>query len=186
MNKSLDDAICYAVKCHSGQKRKAGGMPYIVHPLEVFTILVSMDAPESLLIAGLLHDVLEDTGAKQEEVSAFFGPEVLSLVLSHTEDKSHSWKKRKTDGIAFLKTAGREEKLLVLADQLANLRSIHHSEKKLHEAVFDCFNAGKKDISWYYRSSRNAMSELAEDEEAREVFAEYSRLIDSIFPEDAL
>ena len=186
MSKRLDDAICYAVQCHSGQKRKAGGLPYIVHPLAVFENLVSMNASEDLLIAGLLHDVLEDTGAKKEEIESRFGQKVLDLVLSHTEDKTHSWKQRKSDGVEFLRHAGRQEKMLVLADQLANLRSIHQSEKTMHDKVFDFFNAGKEDIAWYYRSSRDAMSDLAEDADVREEFQEYSSLIDSIFSEGAL
>ena len=181
MSERLNKAICHAVKCHNGQKRKIGKLPYIVHPLEVFTILVSMDASENLMIAGLLHDVLEDTDAVPSEIESLFGPEVLALVLSHTEDKSHSWKQRKTDGLAFLAHADREEKMLVLADQLANLRSIHHSMKELSDQVFDYFNASKEEICWYYTRSRELLSDFAEEIHCGEVFAEYSRLINSIF-----
>ena len=184
MSELLDTAIVFAVQCHQGQMRKAGKIPFIVHPLEVLTLLVSMNGDETLLITGLLHDVLEDTDTKESEILERFGPEVLALVQGHTEDKRHSWKQRKSDNIAFLKTAERREKMLMLADQTANLRSMKRRQKELGKRAFDCFHAPKAEMSWYYRECRKAMNDLAEDKDAEEVFREYCGLIDSIFPDD--
>ena len=57
----LNMAIEFATKKHSGQLRKATAIPYILHPLEVLQILYSMRADTNLMIAGVLHDTVEDT-----------------------------------------------------------------------------------------------------------------------------
>ena len=59
-NRMLEEAICFATKCHSGQNRKGTDIPFILHPFEVMNILAGMNADNNLLIAGLLHDVSED------------------------------------------------------------------------------------------------------------------------------
>jgi Guanosine polyphosphate pyrophosphohydrolases/synthetases len=81
-------AFNFAKKYHEGQVRKGTDIPYIVHPFNVFTILESMNADTNLLIAGLLHDTLEDTKATKEEILELFNEDVLFLVLNHTEDKN--------------------------------------------------------------------------------------------------
>ncbi|MCF0113719.1 MAG: bifunctional (p)ppGpp synthetase/guanosine-3',5'-bis(diphosphate) 3'-pyrophosphohydrolase, partial [Erysipelotrichaceae bacterium] len=69
----LDDAIIFATKCHSGQLRKIVNTPYILHPLEVATIISTMTPDEDLMIAGLLHDVIEDCNVDPKEIKNRFG-----------------------------------------------------------------------------------------------------------------
>jgi len=57
----IQKAIIFATKKHEGQKRKGTDIPYIVHPMEVMQILTAMDCSQNVIIAGILHDTLEDT-----------------------------------------------------------------------------------------------------------------------------
>ena len=78
--KLLDKAIKFAVDKHAGQFRKGTNIPYITHPLETMSILNSMRADTNLLIAGLLHDTLEDTKATKEEITELFNKDIANLV----------------------------------------------------------------------------------------------------------
>src|SRR5438270_11860938 len=77
-------AYVYSAKVHQGQIRKSGE-PYLVHPLEVAGLLADLKLDEASIVAGLLHDTIEDTLAKPEEIHELFGPEVLALVEGVTK-----------------------------------------------------------------------------------------------------
>ena len=77
--KNLERAYDIAEKMHSGQMRKSGE-PYLIHPIAVVHILAELGMDEDTLIAGLLHDVVEDTEYTKEELIAEFGKEVALLV----------------------------------------------------------------------------------------------------------
>lgn len=81
----LDSAIAFGALAHAGQKRKYTGDPYIVHPIEVMTIVRTVNHTDAMLIAAVLHDVLEDTVVGQLEVERRFGKEVLDLVIELTD-----------------------------------------------------------------------------------------------------
>lgn len=82
----LDSAIAFAAHAHAGQKRKFVGTPYIVHPIEVMTIVHSiMPDDEEALVAAVLHDVLEDTPVGKLAIGKRFGKGVLDLVVELTE-----------------------------------------------------------------------------------------------------
>jgi len=84
-------AIEFAANKHNGQKRKSTGFPYIVHPIIVSNLILKYKGSskhiEDLQIAGLLHDVLEDTNTTVLEIQKEFGSLVASLVLELTSDK---------------------------------------------------------------------------------------------------
>lgn len=74
-------AIELAARAHQGQTRKdAQGTPYISHPFAVGLILTKYGAPEHVVAAGILHDVLEDTNVTYEDIVTEFGSEVAELV----------------------------------------------------------------------------------------------------------
>lgn len=87
MNKEekLAKAIAFAAEKHANQKRK-DGTPYIFHPLEVAELLKRYDYDIDYQVAGVLHDVLEDTDAIDEEVKAF-GENVYEAVKLVTRQK---------------------------------------------------------------------------------------------------
>jgi GTP pyrophosphokinase len=75
----LEHAIAYATEKHKGQKRKSG-KPYITHPLAVAYNLMSWDMDVDSVLAGVLHDTVEDTDASLDEIENFFGHDVAFLV----------------------------------------------------------------------------------------------------------
>lgn len=158
-NTRLEMAIRYATDCHRGQTRKGTNTPFIMHPLEVMQILHGMNADTNLLIAGLLHDVVEDTDTTIEEIRATFGDDVADLVGGHTEDKTKTWEERKATEMKETLVAPLRLKMLVLADKLANMRSIQKDYCELGNALWERFNAGLRQQAWYY----GEMTEVLED-----------------------
>ena len=75
----LEHAIDFATKAHEGQKRKSGE-PYIIHPLAVAGILAEWDMDIDTVIAGILHDTVEDTDTSLEQIESLFGRDVAFLV----------------------------------------------------------------------------------------------------------
>lgn len=155
----IHNAIIFATMKHKEQKRKGTDIPYIVHPMEVMQILTSMNCGTDVIIAGILHDTLEDTDTKPDEIKNIFGDNVLKIVQTESEDKSKSWKERKQHTIDCLKTDTRETKLVCLADKLSNLRSIYVDFLKTGNKVWERFNAPKESIKWYYESIADALEE---------------------------
>lgn len=82
----LDSAIAFAALAHAGQKRKYTGEPYICHPIEVMTIVHRYHRDdEDMLVAAVLHDVLEDCPVFPREIERRFGSAVLDMVVGLTE-----------------------------------------------------------------------------------------------------
>lgn len=84
----LDSAIAFAATAHAGQLRKGGLEPYIIHPLEVMQLLLrhsSAPVSEDMMIAAVLHDVVEDTPVGLDTIERRFGAEVARLVDELTD-----------------------------------------------------------------------------------------------------
>ena len=79
MYERLNEAICFATACHAGQVRKLANTPYILHPLEVASIIGTITNDEDTMIAGLLHDTVEDAGVTFDEIREKFGLTVLLI-----------------------------------------------------------------------------------------------------------
>ena len=77
-------AYDFAKEAHSNQKR-ASGEPYFIHPCAVAEILIDLGLDAATIAAALLHDVIEDTEANEEDVRREFGDEVLELVSGVTK-----------------------------------------------------------------------------------------------------
>lgn len=148
------EAIDFAQKAHSGQFRKGTPIPYIIHPLEVMKILLQFTDDENVIIAGILHDTLEDTETREEEILQFFGQEVLTLVKSATEaEKDKSWEERKQHTLEYLsQTNDKRVLLLTCADKLNNINSIINDYNQIGEEIWKRFKRGKEQQKWYYTS----------------------------------
>ena len=81
----IEKAYNIAYNAHKGQVRKSGE-PYIIHPLCVAIILADLELDKETIVAGLLHDVVEDTVMTSEEIRQEFGAEVELTVSVHTEN----------------------------------------------------------------------------------------------------
>lgn len=122
-NKILIKALEYSALSHRKGVRKGSNIPYIVHPVEVAMILKENSLTEEVVAAGLLHDVLEDTGVSNEKIQSEFGKNILRLVLGASERLDNrddqSWKERKKHTIAFLKNdADFKIRAIACADKL--------------------------------------------------------------------
>lgn len=179
--KRLDNAIVYATAVHSGQNRKGTDRPYITHPLEVMSILNHMKADPNLMIAGLLHDTVEDTETTIEDIVERFGDDVANLVGSHSENKELSWEERKTQAIEHARNADIRTKLLILADKVSNLRTMYADYKCVGEDLWTRFNAGKDMQSWYYSEIQDALSEMQNYIETESIYWEMVELYKDIF-----
>jgi (p)ppGpp synthase/HD superfamily hydrolase len=83
-----EKAIDFARSRHAGQRRDADDAPFVVHPLEVATLLRDAGYPDHVVATGALHEVLEDTDVDKEELAERFGPDVAELVDDLTDDPS--------------------------------------------------------------------------------------------------
>jgi D-tyrosyl-tRNA(Tyr) deacylase len=133
---AIQAAYEYAERAHREQKRFSGE-PYIVHPLEVAKILAELELDPETIIAGLLHDVVEDTGITLGDLAERFGNEVTLLVdgvtkLSRIEFKSKEEQQAENLRKMFLAMAKDIRVILIkLADRLHNLRTLkYHPEPK--------------------------------------------------------
>lgn len=157
---NIHKAIIFATKAHEGQLRKGTDVPYIVHPMEVMQILTENDCSESVIVAGILHDTLEDTSTNAEDIITNFGKTVYDLVKSESEDKSKTWNERKQATIDHLANATKDVQLICCADKLSNIKSIYADKLAVGERVFDRFNAPKDQIKWYYQEVAKALTKI--------------------------
>lgn len=126
-------AYDFAEAAHTGQERKSGD-PYIVHPLEVASILSEMHVDYECLIAALLHDVIEDTGVPKHTISQEFGDEVANLVdgVSKLNSIFHSRAEAQAENFQKMTLAmAKDIRVIVikLADRLHNMRTISSLER---------------------------------------------------------
>ena len=161
--------------------RKGTDIPYIVHPLETMQILLEMGADLHLMIAGVLHDVLEDTDAKAEDIARMFGPDVIQLVQMHSEDKRLSWEARKQHTIDSLKSGPMRYRMLVMADKVSNLRAIARDYAALGDDVWLRFNQGREMQSWYYSGVQDALYDMQFDSRTAPAYWEMVALYKDIF-----
>jgi len=176
----LHNAIRFAIEKHKDQKRKGSDIPYIVHPLETMQILAANTRDKNILIAGVLHDTIEDQNVSVEELENLFGNDVALLVSGVSEDKSiKDWKERKTLAISDIKNKDIRVKLIACADKLSNLKSIYYDVLKYGEETFNKFNAGSKEnVAWYYKSMIDAFPELENYDCYKELVNIYGKVFD--------
>lgn len=125
----VERARIFATAAHAavGQTRKYTGEPYVVHPIEVASIVENVGGSNAMIAAALLHDVLEDTGVTFDLLVEQFGSEVAELVLwltdvSRQEDGNRST--RKALDRQHSATAPADAQTVKVADLISNTRSI--------------------------------------------------------------
>ncbi len=174
----VEKAATFAARSHEGAYRKGTKIPYIVHPLETAVIVSVMASDEELICAALLHDVVEDAGVTEEELREQFGQRVAELVMEETEDKTKSWKERKSSTISHLEHASMDCKILVLADKLSNLRSTARDYFLMGDEIWERFNEkNKSEHAWYYKGIEKRLSGLEE----YPAYQEYKQLCKMVF-----
>lgn len=138
----IESAYHFASRAHEGQKRLSGE-PYIVHPIAVALQLAQLEQDEDSVIAGLLHDVLEDTKVSETELRDNFGDIVSFLVngvtkVDHLYDPENNTADKNLK--RFFQAAQQDVRILVikLIDRLNNMQTLHHytdPEKQKRKAL---------------------------------------------------
>ena len=144
----LEKAFEYAKKLHAGQYR-VSEEPYIIHPMEVVKILIGLRADKHTLMAGFLHDILEDTETEPEEIQKLFGDDVLNLVQGVTKLGKLQFKsteERQAENFRRMFIAMAQDIRIVvlkLADRLHNMRTLSYmaaaKQKKIAQETIDIF-----------------------------------------------
>lgn len=136
----LEHAINIAAKAHSGQKRKSGE-PYIIHPLSVAGTLIDWGMDIDSVLAGVLHDTVEDTDVTLAELETAFGRDVAFLVDGVTkvskaragmQDLAAYLPQTKDNLSKLLIAVGQDVRVIIikLADRLHNLQTLQHMAKE--------------------------------------------------------
>ena len=178
----IDKAIAFATKAHEGQLRKGTTRPFILHPIEVGTIVSSMTDDAEIISAAILHDTIEDCeGITEDIIREQFTERVAYIVAEESEDKSKTWMERKSHTIQKLKTASKEIQMIGLADKLSNMRDIDRDYPECGEELWNRFRMkDKKIIGWYYKSIRDSLKESMGGTGA---YKEYCSLVEKNFEE---
>jgi hypothetical protein len=114
-------AVAFATRMHAGQRR-ADGTPFMLHPLEVAGRLYLAGAPDHLVAAGVLHDLIEKTDVCASELRELFGSRISELVLAVSDDdRIAGYAKRKAALRRQVSEAGEEALTLFAADKLSKL-----------------------------------------------------------------
>ena len=141
-------AFDYAAKLHEGQYR-ISEEPYIIHPVEVAKILIDLMVDKNTIIAALLHDIIEDTDTKPEEIKELFGEDVLNLVqgvtkLGKLQFKSKEERQAENFRRMFIAMANDVRVIfLKLADRLHNMRTLNYmaaaKQQRIAQETLDIF-----------------------------------------------
>ncbi len=136
----IKSAFDFASRLHEGQYR-ASEEPYVLHPLEVACILADLQADTDTICAALLHDILEDTDTRPEEISESFGKDVLTLVNGVTKLSKYSFSSREERQAEnfrkmFLAMADDIRIIFVkLADRLHNMRTLNYMKPEKQKEI---------------------------------------------------
>ena len=194
----INHAMAFAAKHHRGQNRKGSDIPYITHPANVAIILARYGCDEETIVAGILHDVVEDCVRDgwtrpdlEERIGDKFGRDVLEAVLDVTELKldetgaERPYETRKSEYLAQIEHASDRGRWVCAADKIHNGRAIladlevARANGKPADDVWSRFKKGRDEtIAWYGRvhaALRRAGFEAAVMDELRSVADDLQR-----------
>jgi (p)ppGpp synthase/HD superfamily hydrolase len=175
---AINHALAFAAKHHDRQVRKGTKLPYLTHPANVAVILTRYGRDNETVVAGILHDVIEDCvkdGYTQEmleqRIGDKFGAKVLSTVLAvtyrrHDDDGVElSGEDRKADYLERLSGASEEARWVCAADKIHNASSIISDLQRTvdQETVWRRFGGGKAGTGRWYRQVYERLRDLGFD-----------------------
>ncbi len=170
MYTKVEEAIHFMVKANRGQKRKNENIDKSFHSMIIFTMLRDENVTEDVLVAALLHDVINDTEYGYEEIEERFGTLVADMVSDLSEDLSIAkWLERKKDYVKRMRNNYDVNVInIMLADKLHNLLSHHENFKAVGDKIWKNTGGTKDENRWLYRElysiakNKNAYPRLLE------------------------
>ena len=134
----VERAVAFAAAHHEAQRRASDAAQFLLHPLEVASLLVGRDFDDDVVAAGLLHDVVEKTDATLDDVRADFGERTAGLVAAVTEDESIAeYEPRKEALRRQVEAHGRDALAVYAADKLAKTRELRSQAAREHVSLDD-------------------------------------------------
>ena len=153
----IEKAIQKASILHDGQRRKGEeAPPYVSHLFSVAAILSNYTKDEDVIIAGLLHDSIEDTDYTEKELKADFGTDVACIVMGVTEQKEGGgvkllWKERKDAYLELLRNSNEKSLMVAAADKIHNLQSAIQDRESTGENFWSHRDYGTTDDQlWFF------------------------------------
>ncbi|WMW21198.1 HD domain-containing protein [Methanolobus mangrovi] len=184
------DVFAFAIHEHKNGVRKSG-TPYISHLMDVASILLKENASDELVLAGLLHDIVEDTDVDIATILRKYGQQIADYVDAVTEpeelrqpatgNKAQNWKERKEYTVKYMGRANREIKLLSCADKLANIRDLISDIRMEGEGFWDKFNAPKEEQEWYYRSMLETFATGPQNIAETRTYCDFKECVEKLF-----
>jgi (p)ppGpp synthase/HD superfamily hydrolase len=174
----INHALAFAAKHHDRQVRKGTKLPYLTHPANVAVILTRYGRDSDTVVAGILHDVIEDCVRDgytremlEQRIGDKFGPTVLDTVLEityrrHDDDGVElSGEDRKADYLERLSAAGEKARWVCAADKIHNAASIISDLRRTvdTETIWGRFGGGKAATARWYRQVYERLRELGFD-----------------------
>ena len=158
----LGAAFALVVDIHGGQKRKGNGVPYLTHLMAVSALVGEFGGDEELMIAGLLHDALEDQPHRIDaaQIAAHFGWRVAYTVIGCSDCNTHPkppWEERKQAFLKRLAASCVDVRFVAAADKLHNTRSFVSAVRERGDAAWSAYNAPKERQCWYLRGCVDAL-----------------------------
>lgn len=151
-----EEALRLAARAHRSQTRKGTDLPYIAHPVHVSMILQHYGFSREAVLAGLLHDVVEDQDVTLAEIESRFGALVTEIVdaLSERRFDEHGevrpWRVRKSEAVEQIRKASPTAVAVKGADVLHNVQSILYDLRIDGAAVWGRFTRGPEQMLGYY------------------------------------
>jgi len=154
----IREAIHFSIHTHEiqqKQKRKGKDIPYITHPLTVGLILARVGTSENVVVAGILHDTIEDSAPEKKVTKRMitdqFGKDVSDLVLSVTEqNRDLPWDARKEEALEHIRHFSYGSHLLKSADVLANVSELLEDYEREGDGTFKRFHVPKEKMLGHY------------------------------------
>lgn len=178
----IEKAITEAAIAHGDQKRKGKSTPYITHPFSVGMILSQAGYSVDLVVAGILHDTLEDTNLSVERIEDLFGAHVANVVQGCTEpDRSLSWRERKQHTVEYLKDASPEIRAVACADKLHNAGDMLADYREIGEDLWGRFKETKEWQAWYYNGLVESLCDRLDEYPEGSIFHRLKETVDLLF-----
>lgn len=162
----LEKATQFAFRAHESQRRKSTNIPYFFHLADVTTRLafylqnVDDKIKYKILIAGMLHDVIEDCNYSHEEIAEYFSKEIADIVLECSREHGHESKLQKYEFLKSFENKSDESLIIKIADRVSNVTDYYKTVGKAQYASTYALQASPLYLEWIKRKNNFMMGDF--------------------------